>query len=183
MLVAPSLRSVAVSEPYSLGQTSQGGAVTSQIHATVTIDRPVEKVLEFVDDPATLARCAPMVERVVHAGRSTPRVGDSFQIVYRILGLRFNEAFTVIGFEPPRRNTPHRRFQIWETVQGGLRGTLTWTLEAEGNQTYASVDVAYQLMGGLFGRAVDALLIERAVRKDVGQMLENMKRQLGALTA
>jgi hypothetical protein len=59
-----------------------------------------------------------------------------------------------------------------------VRGTFTWTLEAEGNQTYASLDAAYQLMGGIFGRVLDALLIERAVKKDVDQMLENMNQQL-----
>jgi len=64
----------------------------------------------------------------------------------------------------------------------GVRGTVTWTLEAEGNQTYASLDAAYQLMGGVFGRALDALLVERAVKKDVDQMLENMKRQLARQT-
>ena len=96
--------------------------------------------------------------------------------------MHFNEEFTVIGFEPPRRHTPHRRFQIWQTFRGRVRGTFTWTLEAEGNQTYASVDAAYQLMGGVFGRALDALLVERAIKKDVDQMLENMKRQLGRRT-
>jgi hypothetical protein len=60
----------------------------------------------------------------------------------------------------------------------GVRGTLTWTLKAEGNQTYASLDAAYQLKGGVFGRALDSLLVERAVKKDVAQMLENMNRQL-----
>jgi len=39
--------------------------ITSQIHGTVTIETPVENVLEFVDDPENLAKCAPMVERVV----------------------------------------------------------------------------------------------------------------------
>jgi hypothetical protein len=53
---------------------------------------------------------------------------------------------------------------------------------AEGNQTYASLDAAYQLMGCVFGRALDALLVERAVKKDVDQMLENMKRQLARQT-
>jgi len=94
----------------------------------------------------------------------------------------FNEEFTVIGFEPPRTHTPHRRFQIWQTFHGPAKGTLTWTLEAEGNQTYASLDATYQLMGGAFGRALDALLVERAVQRDVGQMLENMKGQLARQT-
>jgi len=148
----------------------------------VTIETPVEKVLEFVDDPENLAKCAPMVERVVEVGRSGQRVGNSFRVIYRVLGMSFNEEFRVIGFEPPRRHTPHRRFQVWQTFHGPVRGTFTWTLEAEGNQTYASLDAEYQLTGGVFGRALDALLVERAVQKDVDQMLENMKRQLARQT-
>jgi carbon monoxide dehydrogenase subunit G len=144
----------------------------------VTIETPVEKVLEFVDDPENLAKCAPMVKRVVELGRSVRRVGNSFRVIYRVLGMPFTEEFRVIGFEPPRRHTPHRRFQIWQTFHGPVRGTFTWTLEAEGNQTYASLNAAYQLMGGIFGRVLDALLIERAVKKDVDQMLENMNQQL-----
>jgi carbon monoxide dehydrogenase subunit G len=148
----------------------------------VTIERPVEKVIEFVDDPENLAKCAPMVERVVEVGRSGPRLGNSFGVIYRVLGMPFNEKFTVIGFEPPRRHTPHRRFQIWQTFHGPAKGTFTWTLEAEGNQTYASLDAAYQLMGGVFGRVLDALLVKRAVKRDVDQMLENMKGQLARQT-
>jgi carbon monoxide dehydrogenase subunit G len=148
----------------------------------VTIETPVEKVLEFVNNPESLAKCARMVERVAEVGRSDRRVGNSFRVMYRVLGLPINEKFTVIGFEPPRRHTPHRRFQIWQTFHGLVQGTATWTLEAEDNQTYASLDAAYQLMGGVFGRALDVLLVERAVKKDVDQMLENMKLQLARQT-
>lgn len=123
-----------------------------------------------------------MVERAMEVRRSGRRVGNSFRVVYRVLGMPFNEEFRVIGFEPPRRHTPHRRFQIRQTFHGRVKGTLTWTLEAETNQTYASLDAAYQLMGGVFGRALDAFLIERAIQKDVDQMLENMKRQLASKT-
>jgi hypothetical protein len=82
----------------------------------------------------------------------------------------------------------HWRHISWRTgqdreaqlgIHGRLRGTLTWTLEAEGNQTYASLDAAYQLVGGVLARALDALFVERAIQADVDQMLENMKRQLG----
>src|ERR1700730_7139220 len=173
-----SFRLATVSAPHSLLQIGQGGAVTSQIHATVTIDTPVEKVLDLVDDPQSLAKCAPMVGRVVEVGRSGNRVDVSFRVICRVLGMPFNEEFSVVGFEPPRRHTPHRRFQVRQAFHGRVRGTLTWTLEAEGNQTYASLDGAYQLMGGVFGRALDALFVERALTKDVDQMLENMKRLL-----
>ena len=144
----------------------------------MTIGVPVEKVLEFIDDPENLAKCAPWVERVVETGRSEQRVGNSFRVTYRVLGVAFNEEFRVAAFEPPRRHTPHRRFQIWQTIRGRVRGTLTWTLEAEGNETYASLDAAVQLMSGVLGRAADALLVERAIQKDVDQMLQNMRRRL-----
>lgn len=161
--------------PYSFGH-NRGGTVTSQIHATVTIDTPVEKVLEFLDDPDNLAKCVRTVERVEEVSRSPGRVGNSFRLIYRVLGVPLNEELMVIGFEPPRRHTPHRRFQIWQTVHGRVRGTVTWTLEAEGNQTYASLDAAYQLTGGMFGRALDRLLVERAIKRDVDRTLEQMKR-------
>jgi carbon monoxide dehydrogenase subunit G len=161
------------------GKTGRGGAVTSQIHATVTIDTPVEKVLEFVDDPENLAKCAPLVERVVVVARTGRRVGNSFRVIYRVLQMPINEEFRVVGFEPPPRHTPHRRFQIWQTFHGRVSGDFTWTLEAEGNQTYASLDAAYQLSGGVLGRVLDALFVERAIQTDVDQMLENMKRLLG----
>jgi carbon monoxide dehydrogenase subunit G len=148
----------------------------------VTIETTVEKVLEFVDDPENLANCVPMVEQVVEVGRSGRRVGNSFRVIYRVLGMPFNEEFRVIGFEPPPRHTPHRRFQIWQTFHGRVRGTFTWTLEAEGNQTYTSLDAAYRLVGGVFGRALDELLVERAFQKVVDQMLENMKLQLARQT-
>jgi len=95
-----------------------------------------------------------------------------------VLGTQLTEEFRVTAFEPPRRQTPHRRFQIWQTFHGRVMCSITWTLEAEGNQTYASVDAAYQLTGGVFGRALDALVVERAIQKAVDQMLENMKRLL-----
>ena len=176
------LRPAPASAPHFLRQIGLGGAVTSQIHATVTIETPVEKVLEFIDDPENLAKCAPMVERVVEVGRSGQRVGNSCRVIYRVLGMPFNAEFRVIRFEPPPRHTPHRRFQIWQSFHGRVSGTVTWTLEAEGNQTYASLDAAYQLMGGVFGRALDALLVERALKKDVDHMLENIKRQLARQT-
>ncbi len=151
-------------------------AVTSQIHATMTIDTPVEKVLEFVADPENLATCSPSVERVFDVRRSGRRVGDSFRAVYRVFGAPFTEGFRVTGFEPPPRQTPHRRFQIWQTFNGRVIGTMTWTLEAEGNQTYVSLDAAYRLVGGVLGRAADALFVERAIKKDVDRMFENMNR-------
>ena len=141
----------------------------------MAIDSPVEKVLEFVEHPDNLAKCSPTAERVVEVRWSGQHEGNSFRLVYRVLGMRFNEDFRVTGFEPPRRHTPHRRFQIRHAFRGCVRGTFVWTFEAEGNETYASLDAAYQLKGGVFGSALDALLIERAIKKDVDQMLENMK--------
>lgn len=140
----------------------------------MTIDTPVERVLDFIEDPENLARCAPMMERVVDVARSGRRVGDSFRAIYRVLGIPFHEEFKVVGFEPPRRHTPHRRFQVWQTFHGPVRGSFTWTLEAEGNQTYASLDADYQVMGGVFGTALDALVVRRAVKNDVDRMLEKL---------
>ncbi len=145
----------------------------------MTIDRPVEKVLEFIDDARNVAKCSAHIDQVVQDDARAQRVGSSALVILRVLGTRVGEEFTVARFSAPPRNTPHRRYQIWQTFRGPARGVLTWTLEAEVNQTYASVDVAYQLAGGILGRALDALAVEGALKKEVELVLESMKRQLG----
>jgi carbon monoxide dehydrogenase subunit G len=53
----------------------------SEIHKSVTIDAPAEKVYAFVDNPENFSRYVPNVERVVDIKRSEGRIGDSFRVI------------------------------------------------------------------------------------------------------
>ena len=142
----------------------------SEIHQTATFDAPVQKVFELVDNPDNIPKYIPNVERVVDVKRTDRRIGDTFRVIYKVLGISFDEKFTVSGYEPNRK--------LVSKFDGGMKGTFNWTFESQGAQTECSVDIEYQLGGGILGKAADALLLERTNEKNIEESLENMRRVL-----
>jgi carbon monoxide dehydrogenase subunit G len=142
----------------------------SEIHKSLTIDAPAEKVYAFVDNPENFSQYTPNVERVVDIKRTDARVGDSFHAVYKAMGVTFDEKFTVTEHQPPRK--------LGSSFEGGMKGTFDWTFEPQGQQTKTSVDIRYELAGGPLGKAVDALVLERTNEKTIEGMLQNMRRIL-----
>jgi ribosome-associated toxin RatA of RatAB toxin-antitoxin module len=142
----------------------------SEIHKSVTIDASAEKVYALVDNPERFSEFVPNVERVVDIKRSEGRVGDSFRVIYKVMGITFDEKFTVTEHQPPRK--------AGSRFEGGMKGTFDWSFEPQGQQTKTSVVIRYELAGGVLGKAVDALVLERTNAKTIEDMLQNMSRIL-----
>ncbi len=142
----------------------------SEIHKSVTVDAPAENVYAFVENPENLAQYVPNVERVVDIKQSEGRIGDSFRVIYKVMGITFDEKFTVTEHQPPRK--------AGSRFEGGMKGTFDWSFEPKGQQTKTSVDVRYELAGGVLGKAVDALVLERTNEKTIEEMLQNLSRIL-----
>src|SRR5207245_9634038 len=86
----------------------------AEIHKSTTVAAPVDKVFEIVDDPANFPKYVPNVQDVVDVHRSPGRIGDSFRVIYKVLGVTFDEKFTV---------TDHERHQrIKSTFSGAITG-------------------------------------------------------------
>ncbi len=142
----------------------------AEIHKVATIDVPIAKVFDIVDDPSTFPKYVPNVREVVDMHRSDSRVGDSFRVIYRVLGITFDEKFTVTDYQRPDR--------IKSKFEGGMKGTFAWSFEPQGQKTKVSVDIDYRLAGGAIGKVVDALLLERTNEKTIGAMLQNLQRMV-----
>ena len=140
----------------------------AEIHKTLTINAPAGKLFEIVDDPENFPRYVPNVSQVLDVHRSEHRVGDTFRVVYKVLGLTFEEKFTTTEYQPQSR--------IVASFEGGMSGTFDWRLEPRGAQTKVTVDIAYRLAGGAVGKAVDVLLLERTNEKSIEGMLQNLGR-------
>jgi carbon monoxide dehydrogenase subunit G len=139
----------------------------SEIHKSATIEASVERVFDFVDDPQNMPSYVPNVQRVEDVQRSERRLGDSFRVIYKVLGITFDEKFTVSEYQRPNGSK--------SSFEGGMKGTFAWAFEREGLSTRVDVDVEYQLAGGPVGKAVDALLLERTNEKTIEQMLQNLR--------
>ncbi len=140
----------------------------AEIHKTVTIDAPADKVFEIVDNPENFPRYVPNVSQVVDVRLSDRRVGDTFRVIYKVLGVTFDEKFTTTDYQRPDR--------ITSTFEGGMTGTFRWSFEPQAGQTKLSVDIDYRVAGGAIGKAVDALLLERTNEKSIDEMLQNLRR-------
>ena len=94
-------------------------------------------------------------------------LGDSFRATYAVLGLHFSMSCTVTEHEPSTRRTT--RFE------GGMKGTWTWTLESQGKSSCLTTEMEYEMAGGILGKAMNAMLVERMNEKNAQRMLENLK--------
>jgi len=140
----------------------------AEIHKSATVAVPVEKVFEIVDDPANFPKYVPNVHDVVDVRRSPGRIGDSSRVIYKVLGVTFDEKFTVTESE--------RNSRITSTFSGGMTGTFAWKFEPQGKETKVNVDIDYQLAGGPLGKAVDSLMLQRVNEKTIADMLQNLGR-------
>ena len=140
----------------------------AEIHKSASVAAPVDKVFEIVDDPANFPKYVPNVHDVVDVRRSAERIGDSFRVIYKVLGVTFDEKFTVTDYELHR--------QVKSTFSGGMTGTFAWNFEPQGVGSKINVDIEYRLAGGPLGKAVDGLMLQRVNEKTIEDMLQNLGR-------
>ncbi len=138
------------------------------IHTSMDIEAPAERVFELLADPARLPDYAPGVSSVESIQHTEQQVGDAFRATYAVLGLHFSMTFTTTAYEPPTTLT--RRFA------GGMTGTWTWRLEPRGERTHLTTAMEYELAGGILGKAMNAMVVERMNAQNAERMLENLKR-------
>jgi uncharacterized membrane protein len=140
----------------------------AEIHKSVTIDAPAERVFDLLDDPSAIPSYTPNVERVEDVRQSEQRIGDTFRVIYKAVGMTFEEMFTVTEHMRPTR--------LASRFENGMKGTFVYQLAPQGQQTTLSVDVHYELPGGALGKAIDALLLERTNEKTMEKQLDNLRQ-------
>ena len=112
----------------------------THIQHTITIDRPVNEVWDYVLD----ARNDPVwITNVVDVGRGAEapvEVGLEIEETYKFLGVRLPTTLKVTEHEPPRRSAievsdgpiPARGSYQLEPVDGATRFTMTMDTDAHG---------------------------------------------------
>lgn len=137
------------------------------IHQSIDINAPAERVFAILTDPKRLPEYAPGVTSVEDIWQTEQRLGDSFRTTYAVLGLHFPMSFTVTEHEPATKRT--MRFE------GGMKGAWTWRLSPQGKSTHLTTTMEYEMTGGILGKAVNAMLVERMNEKNAERLLENLK--------
>ncbi len=146
-----------------------------KITRTVDVDSPVDKVFEMLDEPENFPVFVPNVTKVSNVRRSDKRLGDTFDVVYSMMGMDFNEKFTYSEYAKPKR--------LAARYEGRMTGSMGITLEPKGGKTVATLDVDYEVRPGSLGKIANKLLFERMNDKSAERMLENIKMVVEATRA
>ena len=143
--------------------------VTRSVHITA----PPEQVWAVLEDVRLLPELSPGTVEVVAPERLSA-VGETFEQTVELAGRRFTSTWTVLEIEPLRR------LVIEGSVLPGTRYRLTEELEAEDGGTRLSVTMEYRLPFGPVGRLVGRLGAERRALEEAAQVLEGVRRVVGA---
>ena len=137
------------------------------IQKSIDINSPAEEVFELLSDPNRLPEYTPGVTGVEDVHQSGRHIGDSFKANYSVMGLHIPMTFTATAYEKPTK--------LAVRFEGGMKGNWTWTLEPRGNATHMDMQIDYDMGGGILGKAVNALLLERMNEKNAERFLEDLK--------
>jgi carbon monoxide dehydrogenase subunit G len=144
------------------------------IEKSAVVDAPIEAVYDYMDDPTNVPDFAPGVERVEVLRRTDERVGDSFRLIYRVIGIDFPITFAVTEAERPHT--------LASRMEGAMTGEFRWQLDDPDGGTEIRLRIDYEVKGGAVGRAFDALMLERMNEKNAEQMVENLKARAESAT-
>jgi carbon monoxide dehydrogenase subunit G len=137
------------------------------IELSTTINTTPEHVCQVIEAPSRMKEWVPNVTRVADIQQTPQRMGDSFRATYSVMGLGFPSKYTVVDFA--------RNKKITLKMEGALTGTFAWDVAPRGSSVKVKVHIDYVMKGGILGKAMNAMLVERMNAKNAERMLENLK--------
>src|SRR5260370_27365540 len=106
----------------------------SEIRKSEIIDATAAELFAIVDDPTNFPKYVPNVTGVEDVTSSTGRIGDTFRVNYKVLGVSFDEKFTTTEDEHAQR--------ITSSFKGRMTGTFRWRFEAPRVQCMVRAQIA-----------------------------------------
>lgn len=145
-----------------------------RIQKAATVNAPAERVFQAIDDPEMMERYVPSVTKVSDVQRTDARLGDTFRVTYEMLGIHFDQLFTYSEYDRPRK--------LAARFTGAMAGTMRCHLEPLDSGTHVTLEIDYQMPGGVLGKAANRLVAERMNEQTAERMLENIKAQAESQT-
>ena len=122
---------------------------------TIIIDAPPEKVFARFSDPMNMIEDAPNVVDVIDI--TGEGVGKSFKSVYKMAGIKFTLTCTYTEYVENEK--------LASKFEGGITGTISWTLEPENGSTKYSMTIDYAIPVPLVGKIAESILAKRNERE------------------
>ena len=139
------------------------------VRHSIEIDAPPERVFDLAVDARRWPEWQTTALEVRDVQGPLDQVGKRYRIVGRIAGRAVEGQGEVSRFERPRI------FEVKGTAAGGGRLISRSTFDAEGAGTRATIEIDYELPGGLLGQMASRLFAERQIERELIHSAENLK--------
>jgi uncharacterized protein YndB with AHSA1/START domain len=144
----------------------------ARIYTAIQIQKPIERVFDYVTTPGNWPQWHPSSLSVAGATDHSGQVGEQVTEQYVVAGNRGKAVWTVRERDVPRR------WVIDGAIEGrSSGGTVTYSLTARDGGTFFEREFTYPTPNLLF-RLLDALIYRRRVQAESEQALRNLKRKL-----
>ena len=136
----------------------------------VQVDAPIERILEFLDEPRNHVKMTPGLLSIETTGDGD---GDRWQghYVYKLAGVRLEGTVREVEREPPSR--------LVHELSGAIDGRVIATFETGGNEVTIEYSAEYDLPGTVLA-AVPEATATGYVSRDRECTLANLKTHLEA---
>ncbi len=150
--------------------TDGGRTGMTHISRSTSIARPPDAVFALMTDVDRLPAWAATVVETRDLSHPTLEVGCTFRQTFRVLGHELDSEWRVTEFDPPRRVT----YEASSAEGGRLEMVQTVRPLEQGSEVTLEID--YELPGGILGRIADRVIAERQNEHDAERSLEALKR-------
>jgi uncharacterized protein YndB with AHSA1/START domain len=135
------------------------------IEKSITIDAPVQRVWDYVEDPLHLLEIWPSMLEVKDV-ETLPEGGHRYHWLYKMAGMQFEGDSETIELEPERhfvqRNT------------GQIPSTFDWTFTPTNGSTKIDLRTEYEIPQSLLGKLAEPFVLKLNER-EADTFLANLK--------
>ena len=142
----------------------------AKVEKTITINAPVEKVFDYIDQPTNLPEIWPSLMEIKDV-QTLPDGGHTDRWVYKMAGMRFEG--TTEGIE----HVTNQR--IVSKTKGGVKSTQTWVFQPEAGGTKVTFEVEYNIPIPVLGKLAEAIVVKMNDREG-DSILANLKTRMEA---
>lgn len=142
----------------------------AKVVRSVTINVPVEKVFEYLDDPINLPEIWPSLVEVSDIKRTPEGVGSTNRWVYKLAGIRLE------GINEFTEYVKNERI-VAKASGGGLESTQTYTFESTNGGTKFTSETIYTIPIPVLGKLAEAVVV-KLNENEADVFMANLKARL-----
>ncbi len=136
------------------------------VHIEHHIDAPIEHVWDLAMQTERIPEWNPYQE-IHDLQGSFDTVGSTFEGAIKVLGRTIKGTGRIVEVEKPRL------LHMKVTTSTGEPSDYLYRYEPAGTGMLCTIDIEYEMPGGVLGEAVDRLFVERSIEREMKHVAEN----------